>query len=635
MSTKTVTKRIALATVVALGAGVLSLVSVTSASALDNKKMTDNANQAANIGTMNIATVNNTVAAGVLPLATSAQSGGAASFGLVTVGDIAGNNTATTTQVATLLANGTLTVYSFNGGSTSATPFDAIVVSGATIQTAGNSGTGVTPYINAGQTAVVESPTAGAAASAWGATIKPNAGVSSFTVSYYESNTASATSATTALASPTSGTLVGFITVSVATASVSGVVSQTKSGIFYTSGAGGITSGTTFAGVTADTTTGTPGTSSYSVVQTADIRVRDAYSVGVNYGLTGSSMGVMTAVATNGAYVNLIAPASSGGNVTVAATAGSTTSAYASAGDNTYMVVSNPGTSALSTTVTVSWNGVVVGTKSFTFTGKISKVTLSGFRSATTNAAPATIADPLKGAYGSAAFYDAAGNQVYPTSTDAAYPSSGISKDALIGGIAGLGIAYKAVSATSTGTTVIYNCGNVNAVGTMAIDYTNPDGSAVASNIVPASCSGKAATYSAKLDKTTYKSGDIAKLTVTFKDSVGALASDETNTIAATGLVPVFAGTAMTPTTSPAATDASTNSVITYTFIVGQPTSDGTFALNVDFPAVDAVSGAAQQVAYTIANGGTSLNDVLKGIVSLIASINKQIAALAKLVAKK
>jgi len=62
----------------------------------------------------------------------------------------------------------------------------------------------------------------------------------------------------------------------------------------------------------------------------------------------------------------------------------------------------------------------------------------------------------------------------------------------------------------------------------------------------------------------------------------------------------------------------------------------GSYALNVDFPHVDALSGqAALQVPFTIADGSTSLNDVLKGIVSLIASINKQIAALAKLVTKK
>jgi len=62
----------------------------------------------------------------------------------------------------------------------------------------------------------------------------------------------------------------------------------------------------------------------------------------------------------------------------------------------------------------------------------------------------------------------------------------------------------------------------------------------------------------------------------------------------------------------------------------------GAYQAIVDFPFVD-VAGvqAGLQVPYSIADGSTSLNDVLKGIVSLIASINKQIAALAKLVTKK
>jgi hypothetical protein len=59
----------------------------------------------------------------------------------------------------------------------------------------------------------------------------------------------------------------------------------------------------------------------------------------------------------------------------------------------------------------------------------------------------------------------------------------------------------------------------------------------------------------------------------------------------------------------------------------------------VDFPNVDAAAKAASltpgpvTATLTIADGSTSMTDVLKGIVSLIASINKQIAALAKLVA--
>jgi hypothetical protein len=71
-------------------------------------------------------------------------------------------------------------------------------------------------------------------------------------------------------------------------------------------------------------------------------------------------------------------------------------------------------------------------------------------------------------------------------------------------------------------------------------------------------------------------------------------------------------------------------------FVVGAPTIDPYGGqLLVSFPTVNAADGANQTVTYTIKSGQTSLNDVLKGIVSLIASINKQIAALAKLVTKK
>ena len=97
-------------------------------------------------------------------------------------------------------------------------------------------------------------------------------------------------------------------------------------------------------------------------------------------------------------------------------------------------------------------------------------------------------------------------------------------------------------------------------------------------------------------------------------------------------LTPVGGTTANT--TAGSTLDVSSNGVITYQFVVGA--GSGTYQLQVDYPYLDTnYSGSIQTVAYKIADGATSLNDVLKGIVSLIASINKQIAALAKLVAKK
>jgi hypothetical protein len=251
-----------------------------------------------------------------------------------------------------------------------------------------------------------------------------------------------------------------------------------------------------------------------------------------------------------------------------------------------------------------------------------------------------TITDKSNGNYVNVAYYDAAGNTVYPVANSATYPDS-TSKDA---GISGTGIAYKSVTNPTSSAAGIawFTCGTVNSTGQLAVDYTNVDGSVVVSNSLPVSCAGSAYSYSIKLDKSKYAPGDIATLTVTFKDSTGALAADETATTSVgRGIVngttaPSVApgSTVWTAISGPSATDVTQNGVISYKYSVG--TTSGTYNAVVDFPWVDAnMGGAAQSATFTIADGSTSLNDVLKGIVSLIASINKQIAALAKLVTKK
>ena len=69
----------------------------------------------------------------------------------------------------------------------------------------------------------------------------------------------------------------------------------------------------------------------------------------------------------------------------------------------------------------------------------------------------------------------------------------------------------------------------------------------------------------------------------------------------------------------------------TFQFVVGS--DEGDFQAVVGVPDVSARSGQANlAVAYKVAKttAGTTNEDVLKAIVSLIASINKQIAALQK-----
>jgi hypothetical protein len=74
----------------------------------------------------------------------------------------------------------------------------------------------------------------------------------------------------------------------------------------------------------------------------------------------------------------------------------------------------------------------------------------------------------------------------------------------------------------------------------------------------------------------------------------------------------------------------------THTFTVGGANfSAGKYNAIVSYPTL--AYGAKQTVSYEVTNSGTAVSnaDVLKAIVSLIASINKQIAALQKALLKK
>jgi hypothetical protein len=213
-------------------------------------------------------------------------------------------------------------------------------------------------------------------------------------------------------------------------------------------------------------------------------------------------------------------------------------------------------------------------------------------------------------------------------------------------GISGGAALYPTTASATVTATGAFNCSaSVNAVGSIQYQYVNADGSTIQSNVLALSCSGAPYTYSAKLDKSSYNPGDIATLTVTFKDASGSLAGDAaTSVIASSSKLATVTGSFLTPTngavsnaaapSGSATYDNTSNGVAVYKFIVGS--TAGSYQAVVDYPLLDANTvAAAQTVAYSIASTGTSLNDVLKGIVSLIASINKQIAALAKLVTKK
>jgi hypothetical protein len=179
--------------------------------------------------------------------------------------------------------------------------------------------------------------------------------------------------------------------------------------------------------------------------------------------------------------------------------------------------------------------------------------------------------------------------------------------------------------------------------GNAIATYTNLNGTVITSNSLPVTCSKIAATYTASYDKAVYAPGEIATLTVDFKDADGRSAADSLTSAAdnATNVVAVISTSGVTKVGAADAADdlRTSNGKLTYTFIVGQV--EGSFANSISFPQVNTNGVLLKTGAVTApltvksATATVSNADVLKSIVALIASINKQIQALQKLILKR
>jgi hypothetical protein len=597
MSTKTIKQRVALVALSALGAGLLSVVPVSSASATANAAPGDTTVAFAE-DVLRIGTTANTTGSAVVAADTTLSS-----VGLVATSDIAGGRVAGTTQTAILLATGTLAV----GAQTGSGDYGVITVEGGTITNAV-----ATEGINSSATAVVQT----GASQAYAASIKPNSGVTSMIVRAYHATAATySSSSAVALASPSSGTLVGQITVTIAATSASGVMSPAESKLYYAP----TTSSTS---LTTDSLTNT-GSQSNGGLGCVNIQLNDAYGQDIT-----SPFGLLTVTATNNAVVKLDASTCSAGT-----TPGSTFFAAASPANVVVSVVQPVAGVALSTTLTASYNGVVVGTKAFTFRGKVAKVTVS---SPKIGALSGTSDDLAK-----VKFEDAAGNIIYPTSSSTAYPLNSstlaITASTATSVTSSAGIAATTVPNSSTGETgkISWSCGSVAGSSKISLNWVNTDGTVVTSNLFDAACAGPVYTYTASFDKASYAPGEVATLSVAFKDIKGNATNDYnafvTGTVADGNIdATISTGGALTAVTSPLAADRTTNGVKKYTYTVGSTT--GSFNAIVKFAADDAVT-----VPYSVKASGTNVTneDVLKSIVSLIASINKQIQALQKLILKR
>jgi len=176
-----------------------------------------------------------------------------------------------------------------------------------------------------------------------------------------------------------------------------------------------------------------------------------------------------------------------------------------------------------------------------------------------------------------------------------------------------------------------------------AIKATNASLATITSPVYKISCAGSPASFTAALDKASYQPGDIATLTITAKDSAGNLTHDYAalGTAGAAATEASLTGGQLTiigATTAALLNDRTfVEGVAKFKFTVGA--IEGNYNMVVDLPSYPDAAGAnqAKTVAYSVksASGAVSNADVLKAIVSLIASINKHIAALQKALLKE
>ena len=330
-----------------------------------------------------------------------------------------------------------------------------------------------------------------------------------------------------------------------------------------------------------------------------NVRAMDAYAAQL------STNGVIQASATGGAVVAWDAAPNTQVNAAAkTGTAGVLYVVQGTANEN----------KPVTTTVTITFNATVLATKTITFTGRAASILVTGADIAQSNGARTGTYDFV--------VKDSAGNQlagVTPTADTTKYTSQVTSVS--VGGAS-------SATAVQTGG---WTCASTSGSATVRLSHTHSDASVIYSNDFVAACASGVNKYTATLDKKEYKAGEIATLTISATDINGA----KVHGAATLGAGVAISGGQLTAVSAPTSADvfdiAGSRSI---KFTVGN--TAGSYNLIVDLPAYVATD-SAKVVSYSVvdASGAVSNAEVLKAIVALIAQINKQIAALQKLILAK
>ena len=291
----------------------------------------------------------------------------------------------------------------------------------------------------------------------------------------------------------------------------------------------------------------------------------------------------------------------------------------------------------LTTTVTIKYNGVTLATKTLTFHGVGTAIVVDQ-------------ADVTVGASGGTGTYkflvkDAAGNNLNtgvgstPAHGSITAAAAGFVSAGIVTSAAGTAASDGSTKGTGTFACVAEASAPVSS-GSQSVTIAAQIGTTlVKSNAFTAKCgagAGSIRAFTASMDKVTYSPGEIATLTLAATDRHGATVGDTAAIGAAYDQISIPGMTIIGAAISSA--DVFTSGVKTYKFRVDQ--AEGSFVGQAQVT-VNTSAATAEKVAktlqYTIKASGTTVTnaDVLKSIVALIASINKQIQALQALILKK
>ena len=600
MSKTTIRKRIALVAVSALTAGVISAVTVVPA----NAGIQASTNAVGSDTTLNVAVGSNTSGAAII---------GSVQADFRSLGLLDKDASSTTAQTATMLSTGSLVLYM--GAAAVSTTAAALTASGGTFGTT-RSVTNTSATYSDNLRTVFFPAAATSVAVVW----SPGA-AGTYTLNGYRGTSTS----TPTLTSPTSGTLIGTVTVTVVATTAGGTYSAADSTCTVATSA-------TRAALDDVTSTRT------NLPWYINYDLRDVYGVELPLG-------------------SIIATATTGGTVSHSAAAGTDATAVAldTGGDNSVRVSQLTAGAPTTTTVKITYNGTTVCTKTVTIRGSIAKlkVDVLGVQDLNASTYDSSVynhdgaggagngADGNDGLYVITAM-DSADNIVLPgASTEFSEVAStmGATIQSLNFGQVATSVSSTSVNRYTRGSA---QCGPVAGTASVQVKHTNPTtGVITTSPAFTLRCADEAYTYTASWDKASYVQGEIATLTVKFLDSKGNPSNRKTVTANADATVAHITAPMMGAVTAitGATVRPDANGVKTYTFTVGTSTgiTAGSYNAVVDYAALTAVAATKQTPAYKVSSGGdtTSNADVLKSIVALIASINKQIQALQKLILKR